>query len=137
MQPHYWSIDRLPGLPEKEQKLLQNLGITTTKHLLNQAYTPQAKQTLANSLEIHIKYVNKWVALADLASIPSVGCQYCGLLLHAGIASVKQLAQTPIHRLHPQIMRLQVSTMQRKDLCPSVEMVKQWIKEAQLINLSH
>ena len=133
MQPHYWSIDKLPGLPEKEQQLLQNLGITTTKQLLNQAYTHQAKQTLANSLEIHIKYVNKWVALADLASIPSVSCQYCGLLLHAGIASVQQLAQTPIHRLHPQIMRLQVSTMQRKDLCPSVDMVKQWIKEAQLI----
>ena len=133
MQPHYWSIDKLPGLPENEQKLLQNLGIVTTKDLLNRANTPQAKQTLASLLQINIKYVNKWVALADLARLPSVGCQYCGLLLHAGIASVKQLAQTPIHRLHPQIMRLHVATMQRKDLCPSVDMVKQWIQEAKLI----
>ena len=134
MQPRYWSIDKLPGLPENEQKLLQNLGIATTQDLLNKANTPQAKQNLANLLQINIKYVNKWVALADLARLPSVGCQYCGLLLHAGIASVRQLAQTPIHRLHPQIMRLHVATMQRKDLCPSVDMVKQWIQEAKLIH---
>lgn len=133
MKPCYWSIDKLPGLPEKEQKLLQNLDIATTKDLLDKTNTPQAKQTLGGLLEINIKYVNKWVALADLARIPSVGCQYCGLLIHAGIASVRQLAQTPIHRLHPQIMRLQVATMQRKDLCPSVEIVKQWVMEAKLM----
>lgn len=133
MKPCYWSIDKLPGLPEKEQKLLQNLNIFTTKDLLAKTKTPQAKQTLGSLLQVNIKYVNKWVALADLARIPSVGCQYCGLLIHAGIASVKQLAQTPIHRLHPQIMRLQVATMQRKDLCPSVEIVTQWVMEAKLI----
>ena len=133
MQPCYWSIDKLPGLPENESKLLQNFGIVTTKDLLNKANTSQAKQTLASLLQINIKYVNKWVALADLARLPSVGCQYCGLLLHAGIASVKQLAQTPIHRLHPQIMRLHVATLQRKDLCPSVDMVQQWVKEAKLV----
>ena len=132
MQPRYWSIDKLPGLPENEQKLLRTLGVATTQDLLNKTNTPQAKQNLASLLQINIKYVNKWVALADLAQLPSVGCQYCGLLLHAGIASVRQLAQTPIHRLHPQIMRLHVATMQRKDLCPSVDLVKQWIQEAML-----
>ena len=133
MKPCYWSIERLPGLKEQEQELLQNLGIATTKDLLEKTSRPQGKQSLASLLQINIKYVNKWVALADLARIPSVGCQYCGLLIHSGIASVKQLAQTPIHRLHPQIMRLQVATMQRKDLCPSVDMVKQWIQEARSI----
>ena len=46
---------------------------------------------------------------------------------------VKQLSQTPIHRLHSQIMRLHVATMQSKDLCPSVEIVKQWVMEAKLV----
>ena len=134
MQPCYWSIDKLPGLKEKEEKLLQNLGISTTKDLLNKAKTPQGKQLLASSLQINFTYVSKWMALADLARLPSVGWQYCGLLLHSGIISVVQLAQTPVYRLHPQIMRLHVATMQRKDLCPSVEMVKQWIREAKLLN---
>ncbi|NEO63853.1 MAG: DUF4332 domain-containing protein, partial [Moorea sp. SIO4G2] len=46
------------------------------------------------------QYVNKWVALADLARIPSIGCQYCGLVLHAGICSLTQLAQTPPGLFH-------------------------------------
>ncbi|MGB3203392.1 MAG: DUF4332 domain-containing protein [Crinalium sp.] len=130
-----WSIEQLAGLSKENQLQLLELGIKTTGELLQIANTTTAKLELANRLQLHIQYVNKWVALADLARIPSVGCQYCGLLLHAGIASVSQLAQTPIHRLHPQILRLQVATMQRKDLCPSVEQVQLWIKQANnLIN---
>ena len=125
-----WSIEQLAGLSKENQLQLLELGIKTTGELLQIANTPTARLELANRLQLHIQYINKWVALADLARIPSVGCQYCGLLLHAGIASVSQLAQTPIHRLHPQILRLQVATMQRKDLCPSVEQVQQWIKQA-------
>jgi len=85
---------------------------------------------LANQLQIQSRYINKWVALADLARIPSVGCKYCGLLLHAGVSCVTQLAQTPVNRLHQQILRLQVAMMQRKDLCPHVEEVAVWIKQA-------
>lgn len=129
-----WSIEKLPGLSKQHQILLIENGITTTRKLLEITHTPQQKSTLASQLQIHSQYVNKWVALADLARIPGVGCQYCGLLLHAGIASVKQLAEIPIHRLHQQILKLQVSTMQRRDLCPSVDLVQEWVKEAKLLS---
>ena len=69
-----------------------------------------------------------------MARIPSVGNQYCGLLLHAGIISVAQLAQTPFARLHRQITRLQVATIRRKDLIPPVEQVKQWVEQAKVLN---
>ena len=128
-----WQIGQLPGLSLQEQSQLQNCGITTTKALIQQGKTPDARLALANKLQIHLQYVNKWVALADLARIPSVGTQYCGLLLHAGVASVAQLANTPPHRLHQQVLRLSVATMQRRDLCPAVEQVQQWSQQAQKI----
>ena len=131
-----WSIEQLPGLNVQDQSKLKDLGITTTKQLLQKANTPQSRQALASQLAIKFQYVNKWVALADLARIPGIGCQYCGLLLHAGICSVTQLAQTPVHRLHQQILRLQVATMQRRDLCPQVEEVTQWIKQARGLAVS-
>jgi predicted flap endonuclease-1-like 5' DNA nuclease len=134
-QPCNWSIEQLPGLSAQDQSKLQELGITTTGQLLQKASTPQSRQTLANQLQIKPQYVNKWVALADLARIQGIGCQYCGLLLHAGIGSVSQLAQTPAHRLHQQILRLQVATMQRRDLCPHVEEVAAWIKQARELAL--
>jgi hypothetical protein len=102
--------------------------------LIKQGKTVQEKLMLATKLQVHIQYVNKWVALADLARIPSAGTQYCGLLLHAGIASVMQLTTTPPHRLHKQILRLQVATLQRRDLCPPVEQVQQWVEQAKLIH---
>ncbi len=128
-----WPIEKLPGLSQEEKSQLQSCGITTTKALIEQGKTPQTRLALASKLQIHLQYVNKWVALADLARIPSVGTQYCGLLLHAGVGSVAQLANIPTHRLHQQILRLQVATMQRRDLCPSIEQVQQWSQQAKAI----
>jgi hypothetical protein len=128
-----WPIEQLPGLSQEEQSQLQICGIKTTLGLLNQGKTLEARLALASKLQVHLQYVNKWLALADLARIPSVGTQYCGLLLHAGIGSVAQLAQTPTHRLHKQIMRLQVATLQRRDLCPSVDLVQQWSQQARVV----
>ena len=132
-----WSIEQLPGLSVQDQSKLRALGITTTKQLLQKASTPQSRQALASQLPIKFQYVNKWAALADLARVPDIGCQYCGLLLHAGVCSVTQLAQIPAHKLHQQILRLQVATLQRRDLCPHVEEVAQWIKQARMLVTSY
>jgi predicted RecB family nuclease len=133
MQSRDWPIEQLPGLSHEEQSQLQNCGITSTVTLVKQGKTLEERLALANKLQIHLQYVNKWMALADLARIPSVGTQYCGLLLHAGISSVAQLAETPTHRLHQQIMRLQVATMQRRDLCPAIELVQLWSQQAKMV----
>jgi predicted flap endonuclease-1-like 5' DNA nuclease len=128
-----WSIGDLPGLQNAELILLQKLGITTTGELLSIAPDAATKQQLAINLNAKIQYVNKLVALADLARLPGVGCQYNGLLLHTGIISVKQLAQIPAHKLHQQLLRLHVATIQRRDLCPNIAQVQSWIKQAQVI----
>ncbi len=130
-----WPIEQLPGLSLEEQSQLQNCGIKTTTALVKQGKTLEQKVALSSLLHVHLQYVNKWVALADLARIPGVGIQYCGLLLHAGVGSVAQLGEVPTHRLHQQILRLQVATMQRRDLCPPVEQVRQWSQQARQINL--
>jgi hypothetical protein len=130
-----WTIDRLPGLSDREQARLKSCGIHSTGQLLQQSQTPAQRQSLAARLQVHVQYVNKWSALANLAQIPSVGCDYCGLLLHAGISSPTQLAQTSLPRLHRQILKLQVATMQRQDLCPSLDQVSTWIDEARQLLL--
>ncbi|MFM6108030.1 MAG: DUF4332 domain-containing protein [Sphaerospermopsis kisseleviana] len=126
-------IENLPGLSPEELLKLQSCDIKTTLDLVKQGKTPAAKLALASKLQVNLQYVHKWVALADLARLPSVGTQYCGLLLHAGVISVVQLAEIPSHKLHQQIMRLQVATFQRRDLCPAVELVQQWSQQAKVI----
>lgn len=133
MQPLYCSIGRLPGLKPKEQELLKSHGIINTQELLKRATTKSQRSALACQLNLNLKYINKWVALADLARIPSIGCQYCGLVLHSGIASVFQLTQTPFYQLHRQIVHLQVASVIFSDLSPTEGDVKRWIEEANSI----
>ena len=130
MKSSYWPIEQLPGLSKANQEQLKSLGIDNTQDLINLTQTQTNKQSLANQLKCQVQLINKWVALADLARVPSVGCNYCGLILHSGIISVNQLAQTPVSSLHRQILKLQVATLQRKDLCPSPDIVQTWIREA-------
>lgn len=127
-----WSLADLPGLDAETRSHLAVLEIHTTQQLLQRASTPRAKQELANYLRLNSKSIDKWVAMSDLARLPAVGIQNCGLLLHAGIASVAQLAQTPPSRLHQQLLRLQVATLRRRDLCPGVENLQQWVQQARL-----
>lgn len=136
MQAKYYSIDLLPGLMPQEQKLLRSHGINDTKKLLWTTRNSHSRQDLANKLKLNQKQIQKWAALADLARIPSVGSKYCGLILHGGVTSVSQLARTSFPDLHRQILRLQVATLQRKDLAPTLEQVKRWIDEAKSLCLN-
>jgi predicted flap endonuclease-1-like 5' DNA nuclease len=132
--PCIWPLEKLPGLGAKHQSQLSDLGLNTTGDLLKKM-TPMPKRIqYGQKLRLPLQVLNKWIALSDLARIKSIGCQYNGLLLHAGVASVLQLSQMSAHQLHRQVLKLQVSLMQRRDLCPSVDKVVQWIDEAKQFN---
>jgi hypothetical protein len=129
----YWHIDQLPGLSPQEVAQLRTASIPNTQILLEQVRSPASQRVLAERLNLGLHVIVKWTVLSDLARIPSVGCYYCGLLLHVGILSLPQLVQTPPDRIHKSILRLQVATLRRKDLCPPVDLVQQWVKEGRLL----
>ena len=129
-----WAIADLPGLSEEQQNLLTSNGINTTYQILLATQTKQQKHEFASKLQIHPQYVSKWIALADLARLKTVGVTYCGLILHCGIVSVTQLASTPFSRLHQSIVKLHVANMRRRDLVPSVVLVKEWVTEAKKLS---
>lgn len=126
-------LDQLPGLTKEQVRQLNELGILTTFELLRQGNSVAQRQQLSKQLSTSIKHIDKWTALANLARIPSVGCQYCGLLLHAGVSTPQQLATMTVQRLHPQLLRLQVQLFRRADLAPDMGMVASWIQQAQQI----
>ncbi|MDB9493715.1 DUF4332 domain-containing protein [Spirulina major CS-329] len=131
-----WAVEQLPGLPLAEANKMHAVGIKTTVDLLNLSHTPPQQAAIAHRLGIPLPALRKWRAMADLARLPTVGCVHCGLLLHGGIASVQQLSQTPAHRLHAQLLRFHVATLQRRDLCPTISEVQQWVSEAKTLSLA-
>ncbi|HSM84325.1 MAG TPA: DUF4332 domain-containing protein [Nodosilinea sp.] len=129
-----YPLDQLPGLSSTHAKSMIQLGLTTTEHLRRYGRSVEHRQTLAKTLQVPLRYVTKWVILTELARVPAVGCQYSGLLLHAGIMSVAQLAACSAQRLYTQLRRLHVATMQRNDLCPTADQINLWIHQAQALN---
>ena len=127
-------IDRLPGLTKAQLQQLNDLGILTTFDLLRRGNSVAQRQQLSTQLSTNIKHINKWTALANLARIPGVGAQHCGLLLHAGVSTPQQLATMSVQRLHPQLLRLQVQLFRRADLAPDTGTVAGWIQQAQAIS---
>jgi hypothetical protein len=130
-------IQNLPGLSEPQAQSLASHGLTTTEHLRRQGQSPAQRQALAKTLAVPERYIAKWVILAELARLPAVGCTYSGLLLHAGIVSVGQLADSAAPTLYTRIKRLHVKTMQRSDLCPSPDQVSTWIQQAKQLQAHH
>ncbi len=127
-----WPLSRLPGISAADQAALQDQGIESTRQLLERCPTLAQQQALSTQLKIPLRFIRKWVALADLAQLPAVGPEGCGLLLHAGIVSVEQLAQGSPQMLHRTLSLLQVrSTGQRSDSL-SFAQVCGWIRQAQL-----
>lgn len=126
-------IANLPGISKIDVKSLNSLGINTNLELLK--FTKDEKSLpLALKIGVNQKNVLKWIALADLSRVKSVGNKYCGLILHSGIISTQQLSQVDASKLHTKVMKLQIASFQRKDLCPSIGLVQTWIKEAKIIN---
>lgn len=130
MPPQGWPLTELPGMSAQDYQKLYDVEIESTAALLKRTQTLAKQRQLAEKLQLSDRWVRKWMALAELSHLRSVGCQYCGLLLHAGVTSVAQLSTMSPSVLHRHILRLQVSTMQRRDLCPNAGVVAQWIQEA-------
>jgi len=126
-------IEKLPGLSAPQIEQLRACGITTTFDLLRQGNTTAQRRQLSAQLNTNIKYINKWAALANLARIPGVGCEHCGLLLHAGVSTPRQLAGMSVQRLHPLLRRLQVQLLNRADLAPDTAQVASWIQRAKTL----
>jgi predicted RecB family nuclease len=133
LSPQFFAISLLPGISEAEVAQLSTCGINTTLDLLRQTRSDEQRDELLVKLQLHSKYLAKWIAMADLARVPGVGCDYCGLLLHAGIRSMGQLAIASPHRIHPQLMRLNVTALNTREQCPTPSQVSAWVYRAELL----
>lgn len=126
-------IQALPGLSDRDSVALIDQNIATLGQLRAATRSQFEQRQLAQKLRVREQTLRKWMVLADLAQVPSVGTQYCGVLLHVGVVSVQSLAQAQAPQLRSQVLRFQVANLRRADLCPDVGLVQRWIQEARAI----
>jgi predicted flap endonuclease-1-like 5' DNA nuclease len=129
-----WELEQLPELSVEDCLKLDDNSIKTTLDLLNYGCNLTQRQTLAARLQVPVTQINKWVILADLSRIPSIGLTYCEFLLQIGICSSSQLAQMRLDDLEKLVKIFQIRIFQRRELCPTVSRMSEWISQAQYLN---
>jgi predicted flap endonuclease-1-like 5' DNA nuclease len=108
---------------------LNEVGIRTTKELLEGGCGPEERKQLAAITGIADSLILEWVNLADLYRVKGVGKQYSDLLEEAGVDTIVELAT----RVPDNLLAKMVEVNKAKNLVnkmPGVGQVKNWIVQA-------
>ena len=117
------------GIGEVYAKKLNNVGIFTTTHLLEEGGTRVGREELSEKTGISEKNILEWVNLSDLMRIKGVGEEYSDLLEEAGVDTVVELARRNPDNLHAKIIEInEDKKLVRRP--PTLETVKSWIEQA-------
>ena len=108
---------------------LEDAGIKNQAKLLEAGATPKGRKALAEKCGLSPKQVLNWVNRADLARIKGVGEEYADLLEHAGVDTVKELAQRRADNLYQKMVAVNEAKKLVRAL-PSESTVAKWVEQA-------
>ena len=120
-------LAELPGIGDEPRQRLVQAGLRTTADLL---HAQRQRPSLAADLGLTPREFGKLLALARLAEIPGVGPRYCGVLLHIGISTPQNLAQSRPEQLQASILRLHRQLGLSREQCPGGDTLRQWVAAA-------
>ena len=127
-----YSIRDLADVPAAAAARLQELGVTTTGQLLQQAQDPAARSALAERIGASAQQVLAWANEADLMRIPDVAQGYTQLLEAAGVETLGELATRNAELLTSRIAEVNAELSLAERL-PSTGQVASWIEQAKAL----
>ncbi|NVM21723.1 MAG: DUF4332 domain-containing protein [Desulfobacterales bacterium] len=124
-------INKLVGMtPELEAKLKEQ-GIHDSDQLLDASRTPSDRKALAKHCGVTARAILGLADRADLARIHGVGGVLSDLLEHIKVKTVSDLAkERPDHLHHVLEELIEKKKIKLVGRVASLEMVKDWIKQA-------
>lgn len=122
-------IDEVAGVDQRAATRLRKAGVRTSKALIEKASTQKGRSDLAKSTGLGSKDLQLWVHHADLLRVKGVGSEYAGLLVAAGVDTVRDLRRRNATALVAKIIGLNGSHKVVERL-PTEAMVEGWIASA-------
>ena len=117
------------GIGEVYARKLNNVGIFTTNHLLDEGGTKVGREELAEKTGISEKLILEWVNLSDLMRIKGVGEEYSDLLEEAGVDTVVELSRRNPDNLLSKIIEInEEKKLVRRP--PTLDNITSWIEQA-------
>lgn len=128
-------LEQISAVSAETAEKLQQLGLATNLDLLRSAGMKSQRPTLAEQVGVTVQQVNRWVVLADLTRVPSVGVVYADFLLQIGICSTLQLANMSMGDLQRQVTRYQMPILKQASLCPGMGLIATWSTQAKQLKI--
>lgn len=122
-------ISDVEGIGASYAKKLQEADIKTVEQLLDQGATAKGRQSISTRTGITAKLILEWVNRADLARVKGVGSEYADLLEHAGVDTVKELAQRNGANLHAKMEEINAARKLVRRV-PTLTQIEGWIAHA-------
>ena len=122
-------IIEVEGIGEVYSRLLNNIGIFTTTHLLEEGGTRVGRKELSEKTNISEKLILEWVNLSDLMRIKGVGEEYSDLLEEAGVDTVIELSRRNPDNLYAKMIEInEEKKLVRRT--PTLDAINDWVEQA-------
>ncbi|MBN1219111.1 MAG: DUF4332 domain-containing protein [Anaerolineae bacterium] len=122
-------IQQLKGITNELTNALKAQGFFNSDQLLDAARTPLGRKLLAEQVGVDPRIILELANRADLARICGIGSVFSNLLEHAGVDTVKELANRRPGNLYDKL----AETNSQKELAgraPTFKAVEDWVAQA-------
>ncbi len=122
-------LTEVEGIGATYAEKLAQVGITTTKVLLEKGATPKGRAEIAEESGVSGKLILKWLNRADLFRVKGIGEEYADLLEVAGVDTVPALAQRNPENLYHKLAEVNADKKLVRKV-PSLSQVNGWVAQA-------
>ena len=122
-------LTEIEGIGATYAEKLAQVGITTTKVLLEKGATPKGRAEIAEESGVSGKLILKWLNRADLFRVKGIGEEYADLLEVAGVDTVPALAQRNPENLYHKLAEVNADKKLVRKV-PSLSQVNGWVAQA-------
>ena len=122
-------INKFRGISYELKNQLRKQGFNNSDQILEATRTPAGRQSVAESLGVDYQVVLKLANRADLARVKGIGGIFSDLLEHAGVDTVRELANRRPDNLHARLLEINFE----KELAgrvPTLKAVQDWVGQA-------
>lgn len=128
-----YDIQEIRDIRSSDAKVLNEMGIKTTKDLKKLDSDEKAIEHIAQTINLPTSEVLSWVSNADLLQLPGMSGEDAELIQTIGISSTKELSAVNIYSLHNAMEEFN----ERSPIVPevaSIDTLKLWTKIAKLLH---
>lgn len=131
LEDESYNVQTMEGIGPSTGDLFRGYGVATVGDYLRKLHSPHQREQASKDLNILRKPLDNWASMADFLRVDGVDHQFAELLQAAGLATIKELANSDAAHLANHMDEVNQSGKQLiAPTSPSSDQIENWIGQA-------